>query len=88
MKAEAKKIAKLKEMVAVVFEMRKNGVLSQQVLEATTPVLEANIEFSTFWNYRREALLQLMTDASQEEKVILLNGELKVKPRSFSTLTC
>jgi len=39
---------------------------------------QANIEFSTFWNYRREALLQLMTDASQEEKVILLNGELKL----------
>ncbi|KAL8621589.1 hypothetical protein ACOMHN_026260 [Nucella lapillus] len=74
------------------FHKRKCGELDPELLEITGQVLQANPDFYTFWNMRKETLLRLRQTTEGEElqkvyqsELCFLEGCLKMNPKSYGT---
>ncbi|XP_076449140.1 geranylgeranyl transferase type-2 subunit alpha-like [Babylonia areolata] len=88
----AKKLKLYNAATSRAFQKRKAGELDTELLEITGQVLQANPDFYTFWNMRKETFLSLHNSMETEELQKLYRGELdflemclKINPKSYGT---
>ncbi|MES1913107.1 MAG: hypothetical protein MHM6MM_005334, partial [Cercozoa sp. M6MM] len=79
-RAEASaKISKFATLSQQVLRLRRGGVLKQQVLKHSAKLVEANPDFYTVWNYRRDVIEHLSKNEwTQEQLRERLEAELRL----------
>ena len=72
------KLTKFRSLAGALLSKKKKGVYTEKALQYTTMMLKRQPDFHTIWNYRRDILNSLLSDANDAKRNTYLKSEFEI----------
>ena len=72
------KLTKFRSLAGALLSKKKKGVYTEKALQYTTMMLKRQPDFHTIWNYRRDILNSLLSDANEAKRKTYMKNEFEI----------